>query len=267
MQQSSVTRILIVDDDEDDFIITSDYIRSIEGVRYEIDWCPTYARAVEHIRQRQYQLYLVDYRLGAKTGLDLLKEAVKLNCEEPIILLTGKGNKAVDNEAMVIGAMDYLIKSELNTEKLERSIRYSLERAGALKALRTNERKYRIIFERSKDAVFIADEGLRFRDMNNATSELLGYAQVDLLNLSLYDLILEGKDKVYEGLSQSKEIDDVEITLADRQGEKKYCVISASMEMGHDDVPYVQGIIHDITNLKKAEKATLQAEHGFVQQL
>src|SRR5688572_11639371 len=122
MQQPNVTRILIVDDDEDDFIITSDYIRSIEGVRYEIDWCPTYARAVEHIRQRQYQLYLVDYRLGAKTGLDLLKEAVRLNCEEPIILLTGKGNKAVDNEAMVIGAMDYLIKSELNTEKLERSI-------------------------------------------------------------------------------------------------------------------------------------------------
>jgi PAS domain S-box-containing protein len=260
MQQSNVTRILIVDDDEDDFILTSDYIRSIEGVRYEIDWCPTYARAVEHIRQRQYQLYLVDYRLGAKTGLDLLKEAVRLNCEEPIILLTGKGNKAVDNEAMVIGAMDYLIKSELNTEKLERSIRYSLERAGALKALRSNERKYRIIFERSKDAVFIADEGLRFRDMNSATSELLGYAQGDLLNLSLYDLILEGKDKVYDGLSHSKEIDDVEITLADRQGEKKYCIISASLETGNDDGPYVQGIIHDITNLKKAEKATLQAE-------
>jgi PAS domain S-box-containing protein len=260
MQQSYATRILIVDDDEDDFIITSDYIRSIEGTSFEIDWCPTYPKAVEHIRDRQYHLYLVDYRLGAKTGLDLLKEAVRLNCEEPIILLTGKGNKTVDNEAMLIGAMDYLIKSELNTEKLERSIRYSLERAASLKALRANERKYRIIFERSKDAVFIADEGLRFRDVNSATSELLGYDINDLLDVSLYDLIVEGKEKVFEGLDSSKEIDDVEITLHDRNGEKKYCIISASKEKGANEPAYVQGIIHDITNLKKAEKATLQAE-------
>jgi PAS domain S-box-containing protein len=257
---SQATRILIVDDDEDDFLITSDYIKSIDSAAFKIDWCSTYAKAVDHIRISEHDIYLVDYRLGVKTGLDLLKEAVRLNCEQPIILLTGKGNQAVDKEAMQVGAVDYLIKSELNTEKLERSIRYSLERSASLKALRANERKYRSIFERSKDAVFITDEALRFKNINSATAELLGYTTEELSLLSLYELITEGKDRVSQSLEQTKEIDDAEIILINKQGEKKICILSATLEIDNTGAPYVQGIIHDITNLKRAEKAALQAE-------
>lgn len=254
------TRILIVDDDEDDYFITSEYLRSIDANNFEIDWCPTYAKAVEHICSGRYNLYLVDYRLGAKTGLDLLKEAIKLNCEEPIILLTGKGNPTVDKEAMLVGAVDYLIKSELNLEKLERSVRYSLERAASLKALKANEKKYRVIFEKSKDAVFITNEALFFKDVNSATSDLLGYSSDELLNLSLVDLIIEGMEKIWSGLEKYGEVEDVEIILHDKKGDKKYCIISASLEKDSKEVAYVQGLLHDITNFKKAEKATLQAE-------
>src|SRR5215211_6975578 len=178
-------RILIIDDDEDDFFITSEYIRQIEEYDLVIDWCYKFNEAVQHLRNHSYDIYFVDYRLGAKTGLDFLREAVKLGVEEPIILLTGKGNKNVDIEAMQMGATDYLIKTELNTDKLERCIRYSLERTEYLKALRANERKYRSIFELSKDAVFIADKHLFFKDMNGATSELLGYTKQELLKRSL----------------------------------------------------------------------------------
>ncbi|HWJ28993.1 MAG TPA: PAS domain-containing protein, partial [Flavisolibacter sp.] len=95
----------------------------------------------------------------------------------------------MDIEAMQMGATDYLIKTELTTDKLERCIRYSLERTAYLKALRANEKKYRSIFELSKDAVFIADENLLFRDMNHATSVLLGYEKQDLVQMNVYDLI------------------------------------------------------------------------------
>ena len=61
---------------------------------------------------------------------------------------------------MESGAYDYLIKSELNTEKLERCIRYSLERASSIQALKANERKYRNMFEKSKDVVFISNTDL-----------------------------------------------------------------------------------------------------------
>ena len=168
-------RILIIDDDEDDFFITSEYLKQIQEYQLQIDWCYKYNDAIQHLQERKYNLYFVDYRLGARTGLDFLKEAVKLRVEEPIVLLTGKGNKDVDIEAMQMGATDYLIKTELTTDKLERCIRYSLERMAYLKALRANEKKFRSIFELSKDAVFIADRSLRFVDINRATSVLLGY--------------------------------------------------------------------------------------------
>ncbi|GAC1488888.1 MAG: hypothetical protein NVS1B13_17770 [Flavisolibacter sp.] len=137
-------RLLIVDDDEDDFFITSEYLKPIREYQLQIDWCFRYNDAISFLENHKYDMYFVDYRLGAKTGLDFLKEAVKFNCEEPIVLLTGKGNKDVDIEAMQMGATDYLIKTELTTDKLERCIRYSLERTAYLKALRANEKNTEI---------------------------------------------------------------------------------------------------------------------------
>src|SRR2546423_11689216 len=188
-------KVLIIDDDEDDFFITSEYLKQIQEYRLQIDWCYRFNDAIQFLHKRSYDMYFVDYRLGAKTGLDFLKEAVRLGCEEPIVLLTGKGNNDVDIEAMQIGATDYLIKTELTTDKLERCIRYSLERTAYLKALRANEKKYRSIFELSKDAVFIAEKSLKFRDVNQATSYLLGYRKEELLDLNLSDLIADNKAK------------------------------------------------------------------------
>src|SRR5688500_1501866 len=113
-QSKPAINILIIDDDEDDFFITSEYMRQIEEYNLSIDWCYKFNDAVEHLKTSRYDMYFVDYRLGAKTGLDFLKEAVRLGIEEPIVLLTGKGNKEVDIEAMQMGATDYLIKTELN---------------------------------------------------------------------------------------------------------------------------------------------------------
>jgi PAS domain S-box-containing protein len=255
-------RILIVDDDEDDFIITSDLVRSIPSSQFVIEWTYSYKEALEQMKTRCCDLYFIDYRLGAKTGLDLLKEAMAAGCEEPVILLTGKGNHDVDMEAMRVGAMDYLIKGELNEEKLERSIRYALERTTTLKALRANERKYRNMFERSKDMVFTADTEGRFKDVNSATAELIGYSKEELMALSIFNLFANSKEleRFRYLFSTHNEVNDMEIDIRTRSGEQKIVIISASLETSDSNQGYMQAIVHDITNLKKAEKATLKIE-------
>lgn len=259
---SEPIRILIIDDDHDDFLIISDYLRAIDPARFSIDWCYQYAEAVKFIEKRGHNIYFVDYRLGAKTGLDLLRDAEAMKCDDPIILLTGFGNPAVDNEAMRIGAMDYLIKSELTTEKLERCIRYALERSAAIKALRSNEQKYRNIFERSKDAIFITDTDLRFKDINEATSHLLEFDKADLIGKNLCDLIEDKsiQTRLREGLRDEGEVVDLEIILNAKSQEKKYFVLTATTQHETNGDRYVQAILHDITNLKRAERATLYAE-------
>lgn len=253
---------MIVDDDQDDYIITSEYIRHIPNTAYQTEWCPRYADALQQMIEQKYDLYFVDYRLGAKSGVDLLKAALDKGFEEPVILLTGKGNQAVDIEAMQLGAVDYLIKTELGIEKLERSIRYALDRAATLKALKSNERKYRGIFEKSKDIIFLVDEALNFIDINSAVLPFLGFERDEVLSMNICDLIEQAQHKKFliQSIRQQKEVDDWEVQMLTKEGERKYCTLTASFEESHTGQMYVQGIIHDITNLKKIEKTTLQAE-------
>ena len=255
-------RILIVDDDEDDYFLTSELIRNIPSSGFTINWCYNYKDALEQMTSKRHDLYFIDYLLGAKTGLELLKEAIAAGVEEPIILLTGKGNQKVDIEAMQVGAMDYLIKGELTEEKLERSIRYALERGATIKALRVNERKYRSMFERSKDMVFIADQSGCFKDVNSATSDLLGYNREELMQLSIYNLFTQKKDlERFKGFfSIYRQVNDMEVEMKTKDRDSWICIISASLETDNNNEEYMQGIVHDITNLKKAEKATLQVE-------
>lgn len=254
-------RILIIDDDEDDFFITSEYLKQIQEYQLKIDWCYKFSDAVQHLQKDGYDMYFVDYRLGAKTGLDFLKEAVRLGCEEPIVLLTGKGNKDVDIEAMQMGATDYLIKTELTTDKLERCIRYSLERTAYLKALRTNEKKYRSIFELSKDAVFMTDKSLIFRDVNQATSILLGYDKEEFIRMNICDLISDDSDKklLLRIIYENGEVNDLEMDFKTKSGEVKTCIFSITATVDTSG-SYYQGLIHDITNLRRAEKANLLVE-------
>ena len=255
-------RILVVDDDEDDFMIIREYIHKIEGYEFEIDWCNIYEEASKKIGEGKYHLYFIDYRLGAKTGLELIGESISNNCEEPFILLTGNGNLTLDRNAMDAGAVDFLVKGELTPEKLERCIRYSLERASSLKALRSSERKFRNIFERSKDLVFIADEKLFFTEVNSAAFAILGYDRGELLSKSLYGLLANENEQaaMLDQLQESGEVSDKEVEILTKNAEKKYCIITLSMEIDIAGARYVQGIIHDITSLKRAEKATLLLE-------
>ncbi len=119
-------KVLLVDDDEDDFIIARDLISRIRDRRYQVEWVNNFTAGLEAVQRREHDICLLDYRLGALTGLDLLRQARKLGCRIPMILLTGQGDHEVDLEAMKAGAADYLIKGQLNADSLERAIRYAI---------------------------------------------------------------------------------------------------------------------------------------------
>lgn len=133
--EGSPMRVLLIDDDEDDFLLTRDMLAGTVDPRFELDWAGTYEEGLAAISRREHDAYLVDYRLGVQDGLELLREARARGCTQPIIILTGQGGHEVDVEAMVWGAADYLVKNEVDPDRLERSLRYSIERAETQKRL------------------------------------------------------------------------------------------------------------------------------------
>jgi PAS domain S-box-containing protein len=252
--------ILIIDDDEEDFQIIRDYIDDIEGSDFVIDWCPDYNEAIQKVKAHEYDLYFVDYRLDYKTGLELLQQVGAESSDQPIVLLTGKGNKAIDVKAMEYGATDYLVKSELSSEKLDRCIRYSLERADSLKELKTRENKYRNLFEGSKDAVFITDENLGFIEVNHAACNLFGLTQKDLFEKNLFEFIKGEveKNKINQLLHEKEKFSGLEIEIDAK--DITPCMLSVTTLKTSDNQKLYHGIIHDISNIKKAEIANLQAQ-------
>ena len=129
-------RILVVDDDEDDYVITRDLLFEIPERRFDVDWVASYELALEAIGRRQHDVYLLDYRLGPRDGLELMREVIGNGCRAPMILLTGQADHHVDIQAMTAGAMDYLVKGRIDADLLERSVRYAMARKKAEEELR-----------------------------------------------------------------------------------------------------------------------------------
>jgi PAS domain S-box-containing protein len=251
--------ILLVDDDEDDYFLTREYFSDLKNWKIDITWCPTYEAAVYNIKNKKYDLYLFDYLLGEKTGIELIEEATRVECEEPIILLTGKGDTKIAVEALRLGAADYLIKSELDSEKLERSVRYALDRASVMKALKHSERRYRRVFEESNDFLFICDQSGVVVDFNTAACALTGYPHEVIRGKRIQEMVEDPQfESIWDSVSE-RAIEDLEVRLITADGEKKYCVFSASMEMDENS-PYIQGRLHDITARKQSERERLFSE-------
>jgi signal transduction histidine kinase/BarA-like signal transduction histidine kinase len=129
-------RVLLVDDDEDDALLTRELLEDAEGLQFTLDWMPTAEAGLAALVSPGYDVGLIDYRLGARTGLELIQEARTQDCSVPMILLTGQGDHAIDLQAMQAGAADYLVKGQLSAMLLERAIRYAIERQRTMEALR-----------------------------------------------------------------------------------------------------------------------------------
>lgn len=127
---SSPIQILLVDDDEDDFLLVERYCSRFHGRAAEVKWCGSFEAGLAALTVSTPDVVLVDYRLGGRNGVDLLREATPF-CRAPFIVLTGQGAHEVDLEAMQAGAADYLVKSEITSAILERTIRYAIERRRA----------------------------------------------------------------------------------------------------------------------------------------
>ena len=125
--EQSVIKVLLVEDDDDDVIITRKLLSRIKGTAYPLDSVTSYDAGLEAILKGEHDICLLDYRLGERDGLEFLRQAAERSCKIPVIVLTGVGDREVDLKAARAGASDYMVKGQITTPLLERSIRYAVE--------------------------------------------------------------------------------------------------------------------------------------------
>jgi len=256
-------RVLLVEDDEDDYMLTKAFVSARENANIRLDWVDSYELGLAAVASQQHDVYLIDYRLGSSTGIDLIQEAFQMDCHAPMILLTGQDDLAVDQSALEKGAADYLVKGRIDAQLLGRSIRYALRQAGVLAEVAQKENKYRSLFERSIDAIFVASNDLRFQDANPSVERLLGYSRDELQKLNPARLFanLDQLRELRLNVREYSQIKDFETVLLDRNGRKIVCLISVwAVEDVAGRPEWYQGIVRDISEQKRAQRELIMAE-------
>ncbi len=154
----TMLRILLIEDDEDDYLLVRDYLSEIGEAAPTLEWADTYEAGRAALARRAHDIVLIDYRLGAHNGLDLLVAARDVGDLPPAIILTSAGNSAVDMAAQAAGAVDYLIKGQLDATTLERTIRYTLDQSRQRVALANSQDFLQAILDALSAEIAVLDD-------------------------------------------------------------------------------------------------------------
>jgi diguanylate cyclase (GGDEF)-like protein/PAS domain S-box-containing protein len=178
MNRAEPLRILLVEDDEDDFVLTQSMLLANGRTKFDLEWEQSYADALDAVRVTSHDLYLVDYRLGEHTGLDLVRTAWGTDPPAPVILLTGQDDYAVDMEATALGVTDYLVKGTIDAPSLERTIRYAVRQHQAMIDLRRSEERYAVAVRATNDGIWDWDLTAERVHFSERWKTLLGHEEL-----------------------------------------------------------------------------------------
>ena len=190
-------RLLVVDDDADYAKMAAQFVR-VSGAwpGADIQLAHSYEQALDALTSGAFDVALLDYWLGARDGLSLLREVRQRGIDTSAIMLTGRGAEEVAVESMKAGAADYLSKANLTIEELERAVRHALalranerQRRQAEGALRASEERFRALVENSSDALMLLDAEGRVTYMTSSSSRQFGWMPDQMIGRSVFDFV------------------------------------------------------------------------------
>ncbi|MHC1762717.1 MAG: PAS domain-containing protein [Verrucomicrobiia bacterium] len=252
----SAIKVLLVDDDENSYLLTRRLLSKLQRP-FHVDWADSYQAGLEVIAKKRHDVYLLDYRLGAYNGLDLLKEALALGCKAPMIILTTE-NPDVDTQAMTLGAADFLNKDRLDSALLERSIRYSINQFATLRALREREAQLASFMQNVPGAFYMKDLEGRYVYVNETWQNVFHRGKADWHGRTDDELWPKPLAQKFKDASRRilTEMKAVETTAAIPQGgDVHYWLVTTFPILNEQGSPIMAGgAAVDITEQKRLEK-------------
>jgi len=126
--ENHTVRLLIIENNSDDVVLLQQKLRLIKDVCYVLDTAETLAEGLEKVQNHPYDIMILDLGLPDSLGIETLKKVKKQARHLPVIVSTGNSEESIVYQCIANGAQDCLIKDNIQSEVLSRSIRYAIER-------------------------------------------------------------------------------------------------------------------------------------------
>jgi two-component sensor histidine kinase len=183
-------------------------LRQVTTPACVLEWRRTYKEGLAAVLEGHHDLYLIDYNLGARDGVEIVRAAVQQKVRAPILLLTARDDSQLDDVAAAAGASDYLVKGHLTAPLLGRAIRYALARQRSVEALR-----------RAADDKTVLLQEVHHRVKNNLQiiSSLLNFQMEHVVDEDTLGILRETQARVHsialihEKLYQSPQLSSVDM--------------------------------------------------------
>jgi sigma-B regulation protein RsbU (phosphoserine phosphatase) len=172
---SDPIRVLLLEDDANAVLLFSEILKT-SPVQFEIKHVDRLGAAIDYLKHNTPDVILADFVLPDSRGGETLQSLIRHPAQVPVILLSGLEDEALALDAVQEGAQDYLVKTDVNSALLVRSIRYAIKRAAADRALAAERNLLRSVLDNLVDAIYVKDAEGRYLLGNAAHARQLGLA-------------------------------------------------------------------------------------------
>jgi diguanylate cyclase (GGDEF)-like protein/PAS domain S-box-containing protein len=264
--RSDVNVLLVEDDDK--------AARHIEGItRRETAFTVTRVKSpaeAEHALQHSaYTIALLSLELNAQPGLSAYALLRAFAPELPVVVLAADEDETLALKAVHQGAADYLIRSQIYSTILVRSLKHAVEfsRAEAEKreatgALRRSELRYRALFEQSRDAIFLTDASGVIVETNAAMREMFRATSLHRKPVAALFADPAGAEVFEREFAVKREVRDYEVQMHGPDGTELWTLLTLASRPDTGDG--WQGILHDITDRKRFEQRLVYSAYHDV---
>lgn len=260
-------RILLVEDNEGDFILVSEYLnQSIHNCSFEHK--TMLEDALLALREETFDIILLDLTLPDSNGADSIIEVVALAGTTPVIVLTGNSDKQFGIDSLKLGVEDYLVKDEVNAAILSKSISYSIERKKNQLQLARNERRFRALIENSTDGLLVIAASGDTQEISPMGKKILGHPEEHLIGKPAFYLLHPddraiAKHAFNNVLNTPGQVNYSEFRIQMPDGQYKWIENTFHNLLNEPSVAAIVANFRDITERKVAEETIRESEEKY----
>lgn len=264
MRNKGKLRILLIEDNPGDTRLILEMLRLCPNISYELINADSLKSAFLFLAEQSFDIILLDLGLPESQGINTLHTVLQHQISLPIVVITSFDDDNAGLSAVQIGAQDYLIKGQIDSSLLIRTIRYAIERFQIKEALSNSEMKYRSLIDQANDAIFLTDlESELFIDANHKAQELIGSSGEEIQKMHLYDLFPSDNKEIFSVILNSLQSGEhgvvIEGCIRHHTGECIPMEINSSI-LEIDNKRCILSIFRDISERKHAENALMHAQ-------